>query len=41
MKTNIKDENLKEDLEKVGETLEKNLIILTSFEKYAKEIMTG
>jgi len=41
LKTNIKDENLKEDLEKIGEVLEKNLIILTSFEKYVKELQTG
>jgi len=33
-KTNLKDEDLKEDLEKVGIILEKNLRILTSFEKY-------
>jgi len=39
-KTNLKDDNLKEDLEKVGEILEKNLRILTSFEKYIKEIQT-
>ena len=37
-KTNIKDEDLKEDLEKLGEILEKNIVILTSFEKYVKEL---
>jgi V-type H+-transporting ATPase subunit H len=37
-KTNIKDEDLKDDLEKVGELLEKNLVVLTSFEKYVKEL---
>ena len=39
-KTNIKDEELKEDLDFVGQVLEKNLRILTSFDKYLKELNT-
>ena len=35
-KTNLKDEDLKEDLEKVGTVLELNLTFLTSFDKYLK-----
>ena len=38
MKANLKDEDLKENLEKIGEVLEQNMKILTSFEKYKKEI---
>ncbi len=37
-KTNIKDLDLEDDLLKVGELLEKNLQVLTSFEKYVKEL---
>ena len=37
-KTNLKDDDLKKDLEEVGDILTKNLKILTSFEKYSKEI---
>ena len=39
-KTNIKDEDLKNDMESVGEILEKNIKILSSFEKYVKELNT-
>ena len=35
-KTNIKDEDLKDDLDTVQTILEKNIKILTSFEKYVK-----
>jgi len=41
IKTNLKDKDLMEDLMKIGEVLEKNLIILTSFEKYVKELLSG
>lgn len=40
MKGNIKDKDIIEDLEYVGTILEKNLKILSSFEKYVKEINT-
>lgn len=40
MKGNIKDQELQEDLEFMGTLLEKNMKILTSFEKYVKEIGT-
>ena len=38
LKSNLKDEDLKENLEKIGEVLEKNMKILTSYEKYLKEM---
>eukprot|EP01017_Pseudomicrothorax_dubius_P029281 TRINITY_DN3543_c0_g1_i6.p1 TRINITY_DN3543_c0_g1~~TRINITY_DN3543_c0_g1_i6.p1 ORF type:complete len:172 (+),score=41.22 TRINITY_DN3543_c0_g1_i6:99-614(+) len=41
LKGNIKDTELKEDLETMGTLLEKNLKILTSFEKYMKEITSA
>lgn len=37
----IKDEETLKDIEFVGETLEKNLKILSSFEKYVKELRSG
>lgn len=39
-KTNIKDEDLKHDMEQIGEILENNIKILSSFEKYVKELNT-
>lgn len=39
-KGNIKDKDIIEDLDYVGTILEKNLKILSSFEKYVKEINT-
>ena len=41
MKGNIKDKDIIDDYEYVGGILEKNLKILSSFEKYNKEINTG
>lgn len=38
MKGNIKDQEVLDDLTHVGEVLEKNIKILTSFEKYMKEL---
>lgn len=38
MKANLKDDDLKENLETIGEVLEQNMKILTSYEKYKKEI---
>lgn len=38
LKGNIKDEEILEDLHSVGQVLEQNLKILSSFEKYQKEI---
>lgn len=40
LKQNLKDQELIDDIEEVGQIVEKNLIILTSFEKYIKEINT-
>lgn len=40
MKGNIKDKDIIDDVEYVGGILEKNLKILTSFEKYVKELNT-
>lgn len=40
MKTNIKDKDIQNDLEYIGEILEKNMKILSSFEKYVKELNT-
>lgn len=40
LRKNIKDEVLKENLEFLAEVLERNYRILTSFEKYNKEINT-
>lgn len=40
LKKNIKDKDLKEDLIEVGSILEKNYRILSTFEKYLKEIKT-
>jgi len=41
LRKNIKDEFLKEDLEFILDILEKNYRILSSFEKYTKELATG
>jgi len=41
LKGNIKDQDVVDDIKYVGEVLEKNLKVLTSFEKYVKEINTG
>lgn len=40
VKTNIKDKDIESDLEYIGEILEKNMKILSSFEKYVKELNT-
>jgi len=40
-KSIIKDEEIKKDIEVLGQTLERNLKILTSFEKYKKEVQNG
>lgn len=40
LRKNIKDEQLKENLEVLAEILERNYRILSSFEKYNKEITT-
>lgn len=40
LRKNIKEENLKENLEHMGIILERNYRILSSFEKYIKEIDT-
>ena len=40
LKGNIKDKDVTDDLEYVGGILEKNLKILSSFEKYVKELNT-
>jgi V-type H+-transporting ATPase subunit H len=40
LRKNIKDEQLKDNLEKLAEILERNYRILSSFEKYNKEIQT-
>lgn len=40
LRKNIKDEVLKENLEHLAEVLERNYRILSSFEKYNKEIIT-
>jgi V-type H+-transporting ATPase subunit H len=40
VKTNIKDKDIQNDLEYIGEILEKNMKILSSFEKYVKELNT-
>lgn len=41
LRGSIKDTELKEDLEYLGQLLEKNIKILTSFEKYIKELNSG
>ena len=41
LKSNIKDEDIVENLTKLQETLEANERILSSFEKYEKEILSG
>lgn len=41
LKKNIKDKDLKDDLIEVGSILEKNYRILSTYEKYLKEIKTG
>ena len=40
LRKNVKDKTLKENLEKMGYILEQNFRILSSFEKYVKEIET-
>jgi V-type H+-transporting ATPase subunit H len=40
LKTNIKDKDIQDDLEIIGDILERNMKILSSFEKYSKELAT-
>lgn len=40
LKGNLKDQDVIEDIKYVGEILEKNMKILTSFDKYVKELQT-
>lgn len=40
LKTNIKDQDIQNDLEFIGDILERNIKILSSFEKYQKELST-
>lgn len=41
LRKNIKDENLKKNLDELADILERNYRILSSFEKYTKEINTN